>query len=85
MWVGAIAVTCVPTRLFFDPKCHLQNYVAHSWQHYSAYSLGITELAGFTEASRKLALDRFHQIQPYLEENLSLRSAAGIPYRTAQR
>lgn len=48
----------------------------------------MTELAGFTEGSRKLALDRFHKIQPHLEQNKSLRSvaqAAGIPYRTAQR
>lgn len=48
----------------------------------------MTELAGLTEESRKLALDRFHQIQPHLEQNRSLRSvaqAAGIPYRTAQR
>lgn len=48
----------------------------------------MTELAGLTEESRKLALDRFHQLQPHLEQNHSLRSvaqAAGIPYRTAQR
>jgi putative transposase len=48
----------------------------------------MSELAGLTEQSRKLALDRFHQIQPHLEQNHSLQSvaqAAGIPYRTAQR
>src|SRR5437660_1727970 len=48
----------------------------------------MTELAGLTKESRKLALDRFHQIQPHLEQNhslLSVAQAAGIPYRTAQR
>ena len=45
-------------------------------------------LAGLPEDVRKLALDRFHMIQPHLEQNRSLQSvarAAGIPYRTAQR
>ena len=46
------------------------------------------QLAGLTEESRKVALERFRLIQPHLEQNQSLHSvaaAAGIPYRTAQR
>src|SRR5450432_2696121 len=46
------------------------------------------QLAGFPERSRKLALERFQQIRPHLEENRSLRlvaAEAGIPFRTAQR
>jgi len=46
------------------------------------------QLAGLPEDVRKLALERFRQIQPHLEEHQSLESvarAAGIPYRTAQR
>ncbi len=46
------------------------------------------QLAGLPEEARKLALDRFRQIQPHLEENGPLQSVAreaGIPYRTAQR
>ena len=46
------------------------------------------QLAGLTEETRKLALDRFRLIQPHLEQNQSLQSvadAAGVPYRTAQR
>lgn len=46
------------------------------------------QLAGLPEEARKLALDRFRQIQPHLEENRPLQSVAreaGIPYRTAQR
>jgi putative transposase len=46
------------------------------------------QLAGLPEEARRLALDRFRQIQPHLEENRSLQSVAreaGIPYRTAQR
>ena len=45
-------------------------------------------LAGLTEQARKLALDRFRLIQPHLEQDQSLQSAAdaaGVPYRTAQR
>jgi putative transposase len=48
----------------------------------------MSHLAGLTEESRKLALDRFRLIQPHLEQNQSLQSvayAAGVPYRTAQR
>jgi putative transposase len=46
------------------------------------------QLAGLSEDVRELALERFRQIQPHLEEHHSLQSvarAAGIPYRTAQR
>lgn len=46
------------------------------------------QLAGFTEEGRKLALDRFRLLQPHLEDKRSLKavaSAAGIPFRTAQR
>ena len=46
------------------------------------------QLAGLPEEARKLALGRFRQIQPHLEENRPLQSVAreaGIPYRTAQR
>ena len=46
------------------------------------------QLTGLPEDGRKLALERFRQIQPHLEEQQSLQSvarAAGIPYRTAQR
>lgn len=46
------------------------------------------QLAGLPEEVRKLALDRFRQIRPHLEENRPLQSVAreaGIPYRTAQR
>lgn len=46
------------------------------------------QLAGFTEEGRKLALDRFRLLQPHLEDKQSLKavaSAAGIPFRTAQR
>ena len=32
------------------------------------------QLAGLTEDARKLALDRFRLIQPYLEQNQSLQS-----------
>ena len=34
------------------------------------------ELAGLSEEARKIALDRFRLIQPYLEENQSLKSVA---------
>lgn len=46
------------------------------------------QLAELPENARKLALDRFRLLRPYLEENQSLRSvarAAGLPYRTAHR
>jgi len=46
------------------------------------------QLAGFTEEARKLALDRFHLLQPHLEDDRPLKAvatAAGIPFRTAQR
>jgi putative transposase len=46
------------------------------------------ELAGLPESVRKLALDRFRLLQPYLEQGRPLRLVAieaGIPYRTAQR
>jgi putative transposase len=46
------------------------------------------QLAGLPEEARKLALDRFRQIRPHLEENRPLQSVAreaGIPYRTAPR
>jgi putative transposase len=46
------------------------------------------QLAGLPEEARRLALDRFRQIQPHLEQNRPLQSVAreaGIPYRTAQR
>jgi putative transposase len=45
-------------------------------------------LAGLREETRKLALHRFHLLQPHLEENRPLRlvaAAAGMPFRTAQR
>jgi putative transposase len=48
----------------------------------------MNRLAGLTEETRKLALDRFHLLQPHLEENQPLRlvaAAAGMPFRTAQR
>jgi putative transposase len=46
------------------------------------------ELTGLPESVRKLALNRFRLLQPYLEQNRPLRPVAieaGIPYRTAQR
>ena len=46
------------------------------------------QLAGLTEEARKLALDRFHLLQPHIEGERSLKlvaAAAGIPFRTAQR
>jgi putative transposase len=46
------------------------------------------QLAGLTEESRKLALDRFRVLQPHLEDACPLKAvaaAAGIPFRTAQR
>jgi putative transposase len=46
------------------------------------------QLAGFSEAARKLALDRSHLLQPHLEDKRPLKTVAanvGIPYRTAQR
>ena len=45
-------------------------------------------LAGLREETRKLALHRFHLLQPHLEKNRPLRlvaAAAGMPFRTAQR
>jgi putative transposase len=44
-------------------------------------------LAGLSEETRKLELDRFHLLQPHLEANHPLRlvAAAGMPFRTAQR
>src|ERR1039458_2237896 len=44
------------------------------------------ELAGLTEEARKRALDRFHLLQPHLENDRPLKAvaaAAGIPFRTA--
>lgn len=46
------------------------------------------QLAGLPEEARKLALDRFHLLQPHLEDDRPLKviaAAAGIPFRTAQR
>jgi putative transposase len=46
------------------------------------------ELAGLSEGSRKLALDRFRLLQPHLEQSRPLRQLAAeaeIPLRTAQR
>src|ERR1035441_1631162 len=46
------------------------------------------QLAGLTEEARKLALDRFRQLQPHLEDDRPLKAvaaAAGISFRTAQR
>src|ERR1017187_8538261 len=46
------------------------------------------ELAGLTEEARKRALDRFHLLQPHLENGRPLKTvaaAAGSPFRTAQR
>jgi putative transposase len=48
----------------------------------------MARLAGLTEKTRKLALDRFHLLQPHLEGNHLLRLVArpqGMPFRTAQR
>ena len=45
-------------------------------------------LARLTEEARKLALDRVRQLHPHLEDDRPLKavaSAAGIPFRTAQR
>ena len=45
-------------------------------------------LAGLSAEARKLALERFHLLQPHLEQHQPLRTvalAAGIPYRTAHR
>jgi putative transposase len=44
------------------------------------------DLAGLTEEARKLALDRYHLLQPHLENDRPLKtvaSAAGIRFRTA--
>lgn len=46
------------------------------------------ELVGLTGEARKRALDRFHLLQPHLENDRPLKAvaaAAGIPFRTAQR
>ena len=46
------------------------------------------QLAGLTEETRKLALERFRLLQPHLEDDSPLKAvaaAAGIPFRTAQR
>jgi putative transposase len=46
------------------------------------------ELSRLPESLRKLALDRFHLLQPHLEQGRPLRLLAikaGISYRTAQR
>ena len=46
------------------------------------------QLAGLTEDSRKLALDRFRLLQPHLEDGRPLKLVAAeaeIPFRTAQR
>jgi len=55
---------------------------------YVAYSpASIEELCRLPESLRKLALARFHLLQPRLEEGRPLRPLAieaGIPYRTAQ-
>src|SRR5208282_3314357 len=48
----------------------------------------MNELTGLPDDARKLALERFHLLQPHLEQNQPLRAvalAAGIPYRTAHR
>src|ERR1700756_5761292 len=45
-------------------------------------------LAGLSEEARRVALDRFHLLQPHLEDNRPLKAvaaAAGIPFRSAQR
>src|ERR1700693_2969455 len=46
------------------------------------------QFAGLPEDVRKLAIDRFRQLQPHLEDDRPLKAvaaAAGIPFRTAQR
>lgn len=46
------------------------------------------QLAGLPEEARKVAFERFRLIQPHLEDDRPLKavaSAAGIPFRTAQR
>ena len=46
------------------------------------------ELAGLSEETRKLAMERFRLLQPHIENDEPLTSvarAAGIPYRTAHR
>lgn len=46
------------------------------------------QLAGLTEEARKLALNRFRLLQPYLEDDCPLKAvatAAAVPFRTAQR
>jgi putative transposase len=46
------------------------------------------EMAGLSEGSRKLALDRFRLLQPQLEQSRPLRllaAEAGIAFRTPQR
>ena len=48
----------------------------------------MNHLAELREEARKLALDRFHLLQPYLENDRPLKAVAaagGIPFRTAQR
>jgi putative transposase len=48
----------------------------------------VDKLAGLTEETRKLAMERFRLLQPHLENNEPLPAvaqAAGIPYRTAHR
>src|SRR6516225_10683538 len=57
-----------------------------AWHPYSAASM--EELSRLPQSLRKLALDRFHLLQPHLEEGRPLRPLAikaGISYRTAQR
>lgn len=49
---------------------------------------GVTLQTGLTGEARKRALDRFHLLQPHLENDRPLKAvaaAAGIPFRTAQR
>jgi putative transposase len=46
------------------------------------------ELVELSAEDQDLAMSRFHQLQPHLEQNRPLRvvaAEAGIPFRTAQR
>jgi putative transposase len=48
----------------------------------------MSELVSFSEEARQAALERFHMIQPHLEQGKRLRDIsrdASIPYRTVQR
>lgn len=71
-------------RTGFPSFCNLSGVI---FARYFAYSSSMDRLAGLAEETRKLALDRFHLLQPHLEENHPLRlvaAAAGMPFRTVQ-